>query len=67
MRCDECKYWIQNTFYTYPGVVNTGICDGIQKSSKVTFTVYAGWDGGYVSAIETDSDFFCFEFSVIED
>lgn len=61
-RCDACKHWVQETFYTYDEVIDTGQCYGL-PSGKITIEVKAGWDGGFVSRVETDADFFCFEFS----
>jgi hypothetical protein len=58
MRCGDCKHWIasENNKYFLPADF-VGECSGMR--SKVDFVVAAGWDGGYVSMIETPADFFC--------
>jgi len=52
--CCLCKNWKAGEYDTGECRVNMGI--------KAEFTVEAGWNGGYVSKVETDSDFFCAAF-----
>lgn len=58
-RCDACKHWTpcSSNSYLLPDDF-TGVCSGM-PSDKIEFIVKAGWNGGYVSAIETRCDFFC--------
>lgn len=56
-RCLSCKFWKQNTFYTYEGAVNDGFCS--ELGSELTIELKTGWDGGYVDSIETKSTFGC--------
>jgi hypothetical protein len=67
IRCECCRYWTQETFYTYPGAINCGECDKLSNTDKVDITISAGLDGGYVSKIQTDSDFFCALFGLRSD
>ena len=59
IRCECCRYWTQETFYTYPGAINCGECDRLFGTDRVVITISAGWNGGCVSKITTDEDFFC--------
>jgi len=67
IRCECCRYWTQETFYEYPFAVNYGSCDKLSNTDKVDITISAGLDGGYVSKIQTDSDFFCALFGLRSD
>jgi len=40
---------------------------GLRKNDKVTIEVTAGWEGGYVSRIETTIDFGCANFYEFKD
>jgi hypothetical protein len=65
MKCQDCKHWTESAHsksLTYEGHPRTGDCEQLQRSDAVTIEVQAGWEGGYVSNIETDGDFFCAEF-----
>jgi len=55
--CGNCKHWDQRTFNSYEGAVNAGECTKIREALEIE--VDAGWDGGTVGKIETDSDFGC--------
>ena len=61
MKCKDCKHWKQQTYYLYDGAVNDGVCNEL-PNSKFIVNIYAGWEGGGVSSIETDEDFGCTSF-----
>ena len=58
-RCDNCVHWEQISTNAIP---DYGICRGIDQNDKISFAISAGWSGGFVSQIKTDSDFYCGEF-----
>ncbi len=55
MRCDKCEHWERKSSID-------GKC-AVFFGSKVEIQVSAGWDGGFVSAVLTEPDFFCAAFS----
>jgi hypothetical protein len=57
IRCKDCKYWVQNTFYPYPGVINWGFCNKLDDNASVSIDISG--DDGYINSITTKSDFFC--------
>jgi hypothetical protein len=61
MRCDKCENWIPDDYnnkYFSPADFQ-GECTGLKGSDMIDFTIRSGWDGGYLSEIETRCDFFC--------
>jgi hypothetical protein len=59
MRCDTCLHWEpskHNRDFLPEDYV--GSCSD-RLGSKVDIIVKAGWEGGYVSGVETGCDFFC--------
>lgn len=51
--CGNCAHW-------KPSVYDFGKCSEIGDALEIE--VIAGWDGGYVEAIETEKDFGCNRF-----
>jgi hypothetical protein len=57
-RCDVCRHW-EPTEYGF------GKCSRIREKVMVDLTV--GWEGGVVNFIETDADFGCNQFDIIDE
>lgn len=60
INCGLCRHWKMTQ--KFESVPDTGECSGMTQNGRIVIDVYAGWEGGYVSSIETDEDFFCAEF-----
>ena len=56
-RCKTCKHWNQTTFNNYKDAVNDGKCKELPIELEIS--IKAGWSGGYVEFIETQSNFGC--------
>ena len=50
-RCKKCIHWDRN------GNFQSGFCNKI--NSEIEIELETGWDGGFVSYIETDENFGC--------
>ena len=50
-RCKTCSHWKRNNNY------GDGVCSKIDE--KIYVELITGWEGGYVSYIETNEDFGC--------
>jgi hypothetical protein len=66
MKCKDCKHWTRSKESDrYLPEDELGTC-GASFGEKVAIEVEAGWNGGYVSKIETDHDFFCANHELIK-
>lgn len=65
MECRKCKHWkrlpISDEFLKED---ECGVCDGM-LNSNVEIELKTGFDGGYVSLIETNGSFFCANYKEI--
>jgi hypothetical protein len=60
MKCGTCEFWKPSEYNKHflPSDF-IGECGGLLRKNNVDIEINAGWDGGYVSRIETGIDFFC--------
>ena len=59
MRCDECKKWKRSKESdNYLPDDAIGVCDAL-PGDLVYIDLVNGWNGGYITWIETNCAFFC--------
>jgi len=57
--CRTCKKWKLDKTVGYLPEDEMGECSGLYGCDEIEYYLTTGWDGGYISEVETKANFFC--------